>query len=675
MSPFFMRRWALLSLLLICPAYARAQELLPVPGDNTPAPGATGTPDPSGDTGDDNLTNIPSAPLATPAPTALDVATQTALDRANILLDARNPAAVDVARAAAQNALRTLDVATGGNALDATMLPADSLSVRLALGAIQAHALWGRAAQGFGRRDEAITALVRAKTLLVALPTPPDPMLVRDVNLQLNTLLRAGLPLSAPDDVLSGIAARVHGNLWRARRFDFAPLSGQGAKEMLVTQGQLFPPAARDGNLVRLPSLYSDVAADRLPPSLQLNRMVAGYERASAKGNWRQTVRVFYASPFLTRNKRDDSVRAADIASQFLRVHALYQDQLGASNLYARGPLDDGVTTLYLLEISALWPQDDDDPVVLANLGPKMPPINIGPRSNNVLRPRGTPTMRPWMAIAGTSESDPGEILFWKAGSARSESEWLRELFHEYGHVSLPPFGGFRAPLEPYANGLIGETLGALWGGQNMSFSGPSEAPIPANDFLFQVNHQALPARQIFLRADPRASHLGGTFADLRFLQGLCVVCERAYGAPLLGRAFAPLSQRAASVSDVAERRSLLTTDDLQDALVPAMRQMFAARRSLPIYLPAALDVPLDARALINRAPVHLSTGTRANGWIYVPSGATSLRIEASGLSVLGFPWSRDNDATKVYFGGKTGWQRLSLVARTDTVLSGARFE
>jgi len=662
-----MRRWMLAVLLLVCPAYARAQELSPVPD-------ATGTPDPNAQTGDDNTANTPSVPLATPAPTALDVATQSALDRANALLDSRNPAAVDVARAAAQNALKTLDVATGGDALDATTLPSDSLSVRLALGAIQAHALWGRAAQGFGRRDEAITALVRAKTLLVALPTPPDSMLVRDVNLQLNTLLRAGLPLSAPDDVLNGIAARVHGNLWKARRFAFAPLPGQSAKEMLVTQGQLFPPAARDGNLVRLPSLYSDVAADRLPPSLQLNRMVAGYERAPGNGNWRQTVRVFYASPFLTRNKRDDSARAASLASQFLRVHALYQDQLGATNLYAHGPQDEGVTTLYLLEISALWPQDDDDPVVLENLGPKMPPINTGPRSG-VLRPRETPTMRPWMPIAGTSESNPGEILFWKAGASRSESEWLRELFHEYGHVALPPIGGFRAPLEPYANGLIGETLGALWGGQNLDFSGPSEKPIPANDFLFQVDHQALPARQIFLRADPRASHINGTFADLRFLQGLCVVCERAYGAPLLGRAFAPLSQRAANVSDVAERRSLLTTDDLQDALAPAMHEAFAARRTLPIYLPAALDVPLDARALINRAPVRLSVGARANGWIYVPSGATSLRIQASGLSVLGFPWSREGSGTKIYFGGKSGWQRLSLVARENVTLGEARFE
>lgn len=669
-----MRRWALLALLLICPAYARAQELSPVPGDNTPAPDTTGAPDQSAQTGDDNMADTPSAPLAMPAPTALDVATQSALDRANALLDSRNPAAVDVARAASQNALKVLDVATGANALDATTLPADSLSVRLAMGAIQAHALWGRAAQSFGRRDEAITALVRAKTLLVALPTPPDPILVRDVNLQLNTLLRAGLPLSAPDDVLNGIAARVHGNLWKARRFDFAPLPGQGAREMLVTQGQLFPPAARDGNLVRLPPLYSDISADRLPPSLQLNRMIAGYERASSNGNWRQSVRVFYASPFLTRGKRDDSARAASLASQFLRVHALYQDQLGATNLYTRGPLDNGVTTLYLLEISALWPQDDDDPVVLASRGPEMPPINTGPRFT-AMRPRVTPTMRPWMPIAGTSEGAPGEILFWKAGANRSESEWLRELFHEYGHVALPPLGGFRAPLEPYANGLIGETLGALWGGQNLNFSDPNANPIPANDFLFQVNHQALPAREIFLRSDPRAPHTEGTFDDLRFLQGLCVVCERAYGAPLLGRAFAPLSQRAANISDVAERRSLLTTDDLQDALGPAMHEAFAARHTLPIYLPAALDVPLDARALINRTPVRLLAGARADGWIYVPAGASSLRIVASGLSVLGFPWNRDNGATKIYFGGKSGWQKLSLVTRENTTIGEARFE
>lgn len=674
MSYSFMRRWALASLLLVWPSRAMAQELSPVPTGGPMAPDAGGEFDPNAQAGDDDPNfSPPAAPLV--VPTALEAATQKALDRANALLDARDPAAVDLARETSASALKDLNISLGSDALARTSLPADPFSLRLAMGAIQAHALWGRAAEEFGRRDEAITALVRAKTLLVALPAPPIGTFSRDLNLQLNTLLRTGLPLSAPEDVLSGIAAHVQGNLWKTRRFEFSPLPGQNrSSALLVTQGQLFPPAGRDGNLVKIPPMYREIAADRLPSSLQLNRMVAGYERAGNTGNWRQVVRVFYASPFLTKNKRDDSPRAAALATQFLRVHATYASQLGATNLYARDPLDEGVTTLYLLEISAIWPQDDDDPVVLANLGPKMPPINIGPRPNASL-PRTTPTMRPWMPIAGTNEAQPGEILFWKAGASRSEAEWLRELFHEYGHVALPPLGGFRPPLEPYANGLIGETLGALWAGQNAGFSGADGKIISANDFLFQVQHQAIPARETFLRADPRAPLAGGTFADLRFLQGLCVVCERVYGAPILGRAFAPLSERAANTSNVAARRSLLGAGDLLDALEPAMRQGFAARRNLPIYLPAALDLPLDAPTLIGRAPVSLRAGTQTRGWIYVPTGAQSLRIEASGLSALGFPWNREGSATKIYFGGKSGWQRLSLVARADTVLSGARFE
>jgi len=486
------------------------------------------------------------------------------------------------------------------------------------------------------------------------------------------------LPLMAPDDVLNGIAQHVHEDLWRARRFDFASAPGRATKTgLLVTEGQLFPPAGNGQNLVQIPPMYRGVAVDRLPSSLQLNRLVAGYTRITsgpATGQWRQSVRVFYASPFLTRNKRDDSKRAQTLAAQFLRVHSLFESQLGASNLYTRGPLDEGVTTLYLLEVSALWPQDDDDPVALANMGPKMPPVNTGPRPD-AFQPQVTPLMRPWIPIAGQNEAAPGEILFWKAGYARSEGEWVRELFHEYAHVALPPFGGFRPPLEPYGNGLLGETLGMMWAAQNPDFAGAGGASVPRSDFLLHVSKQAIPARLTFLSDSPLVPHASGTLADLRFLQGLAVVCERTYGAQVLGRAFAPLSRRGANARSVAERRSMLGAGDLLGALEPAIRQTFAVRRVLPIYLPAALNLNLNAPTLVNRSPVTVAGGSRLMGWIFVPAGATSLRIESPNLSVIGWPWKQEGRATKIYFGGRSGWQHLSLVARSNATIGSARFE
>lgn len=655
-------------------------------------PQNNGQPDLDPDAGDDSSTGLlPFASSAPPAPTVLETATQSALNRTGVLLDAHNPASIASAREGAQNALRTLSAAIGVPALSARALPGDTLSVRLSVGAIESLALWGRAADGFGRRDEAITAFVRAKSLLSALPTAPGGTLARDVNLELNALLRGGLPLVAPDDVLTNIAARAHENLWHPRRFDFALAPGSGSataakSALLVTEGQLFPPAQRNQNLVRIPPMYQGISLDRLPSSLQLNRMIAGYTRiarGAGAGQWRQTVRVFYASPFLTRQKRDDSPRAEGLAAQFLRVHMLFESKLGATNRYASDPSDEGVTTLYLLEVSALWPQDDDDPVVLSNMGPKMPPINTGPRPS-AFQVQSTPLVRPWIPVAGQNEGSPGEILFWKAGAPRSEGEWVRELFHEYGHVSLPPFGGFRAPLEPYGNGLIGETLGMMWAAQNPDFAslngavGPkstSGAGIPRSDFLLHVRAQALPARVAFLTANPLVPHTGGTLADLRFLQGLAVVCERTYGSQVLGRAFTPLTQRGVNATSVAARRSLLNATDLLQALEPAMRASFAARRVLPIYLPAALNLNLDAPTLVARTPVTVRGGARMEGWLFVPAGASSLRIESPALCAVGLPWKLESGATKIYFGGKSGWQHLALVARANATIGAARFE
>ena len=633
---------------------------------------------------------MPLDPAPASLPDKITAATQTALSQGQELLDQNDPASIPLLRDAAQKALGALNASVNGSALALPSLPDDAVTGELALSAIEAHALWGRAADQFGRRDEAITALVRAKTLLTATRVQPDGTLVRDLNLELNALLRNGLPLVAPDDVLDGIASRSHENMWHARRFDFAPntktaLDALPKTALLVTDGQLFPPAERFQSLVQIPPYYQPTTAgtdlqsalDRLPPSLKLNRMIAGYARVSSganTGQWRQAVRVFYASPFLTKDKRDDSARAALLASQFLKVHALFESQLGATNLYSRGPRDEGVTTLYLLEISALWPQDDDDPVVLANLGPKMPPVNTGPKTN-VAVVQTTPLSKPWQAIAGQNEGAPGEIMFWKAGFVRSEGEWLREIAHEYGHVALPPFGGFRPPLESYGNGLIGETLGMMWAAQNHAALGANATTDSRADFLLHVQKQAVPSRLAFLNSDPNSPRLNGSLPDLKFLQGLCVCVERVYGAPVLGRAFAPLSLRGAGTRGIAARRALLNTSSLLDGLDGAMKTAFAAKKSLPVYLPAALDVTLDANALSTRAPVNMKSGSRASGWIFVPTGATMLRVDSSDISSLGMPFKREGNATRLYFTGKSGWQKITLVATGDTTLQNARFE
>lgn len=669
------RLLAVVSLSLL-PAVSHAQELVNEGGLLTPP-------------------NVP----ARPAGPAVGEEVRDKVLRGRAQLDNNDSRAVQTLREASQSALVALNQVSGQNALVAApgSLPSDVVTAGLAQRAGEAHLYWGMAADRFALRDEAITALTRAVRLSRAVPGAPEDsgILRRDSTLELGRVLRDGLPLTAPDDALDAIASIAHGGRWTPHRFTFdpAPLSAVvdgpalAKDEFMVTDGKLFPPVApTDGALSRIPTYYQGVPENSLPPSLKLDKMVAGFQRetsGSNKGQWRQVARVFYASPYLTKDHRDDLPRARSLCEQFMKVQSLFSDQLGASNLYARGDKIEGVTTLWLLEVSALWPQDDDDPSVLAQLGPNMPNLNVGPK-HDATSPEVTALSRPWMPVAGQVESEPGEILFWKSSMVRPESEWVRELFHEYGHVALPPLSGFRPPLEPYANGVMGETLGMLWAAAVPDHFVLATSPTATADGLSadlnaQVTTQALPALQFFRKAGP-ASELraDGTNDGWRYLQGLTVYLERVYGAQMLGKALAPLSSRAAGVSSVAARRSLMNTQTLLNSVETAWRDPWGGGKTLPLWLPGALDLPLNAKNLTGRGDATLKAGSRAEALLYVPSGTDSLRIDGAGaknLRAVGLPFSATDGVVRVYFGGRSGWQSFSLTAGADAKIAGARFE
>ncbi len=643
------------------------------------------------------------------------------LQAATDLLDAGDPASAGALRDVAQRALQTLQSASATDVLSAPpgSLPRDGVTVGLTQQAARAHWLWGVAAQRFVRRDEAITALARARRLaVVSAGASDDTVLLRDINIELSKVLSDGLPLIAPTDVLGDIAQLVHDDSWTPRPFSFDGASGAiGAPkvqssadnlQLLVTDGQLFPPPLPGASDIapRTPALYRNFDSTQLPASLKLNKMVAGYARQNSgpnQGQWRQVVRVLYASSRLTEDKRDDLPRARALAEQFLKVHDYYENELGLSNIYAEGDRDFGVTTLWLLEVSALWPADDKDPRVLAQLGPLMPSVNTG-KSTAEKSPEATALMRPWAPIAGSIESVPEEILFWKAGLARPEAEWLRELFHEYGHVTIPPVGGFRAPLETYANGFIGETLGMMWAASHpaqfalqvgdkaatssfvRSIAATSQAPAtaPADngaelsaDIEGHLQTHAIPARASFVAQGPNAPLVeAGDEQALLYLSGLTVYLERVYGAPLLGRALRPLAQSARQAQGTAVRRSLLRPGNVFSAIETNWQRPWGADNTLPIWLPGALNARLDSATLVNRGAITLPKGTRATAWLWVPPNAGELRIEGAGagnLSVLGAAFASKGDLARVYFAAN-GWQKITLVAQENATLGSAKF-
>ncbi len=617
------------------------------------------------------------------------------------LLEDQDPKSLTIFREASQASLRALNSIIGKDVLKMEAgsiddnLIADSLVERAA----EAHYYYGTAAQTFNRRDEAITAYSRSQRLANLVKNPfTDNRITQNTNTSLGFLTSAGLPLIAPDDVIRGLATYNSRGLWKPKEINFTPsaltpdIGGKPLEErdFLVTSGQLFVPQRPNEKLFIVPPYYRQTPVDALPLSLQPNQMIVGYAKelyGANAGQWRQIVRVFYASPRLTVNKRDDRPRAEKLVEEFLKVHSLFQSNLGLTNLYTRGDKDENVTTLWLLEVSALWPNDEDDPTMLGQLGPAMPTPNTGPPPV-ATEPKTTPLMKPWSPISGQVEASPGEILFWKSGLERPEAEWMAEITHEYGHVSLPPIGGFRPPLESYGNGVLGETLGMLWAAANeKEFGIPAQESTTASQFFTtsfkkHVDNYAFPSHQVFLKNGPQWFGINnGSPEALRYMVGLSVYLERVYGAKQLGRAFLPLAQSGVAAQNIAARRSLLNTASLLNT-VPTIYNSGWNGKVFPIWLPGAMSfnrsADFDSQTLINRGEVSMRNAQSSEVWLYVPKNADSLRIEGVGagkLRSVGLPFQGDGNVTRVFFGGNTGWQRFSLTAGGTLKISNARFE
>lgn len=649
-----------------------------------------------------------------------DVRQQVARGRSQ--LDSNQIEAIATLRNAAQQSLSALIKLVGPQIL--TDAP-ENMPQTGVLGAAtrqtaEAHYWWGRAADQFGRRDEAVAALARASRFAGRVRPSALDTLARDTLLALGSALRDGLPLVAADDTLKTVAEISHGNLWEPRSFTFeySPAQfqiGTGAapqarREFLVTSGRVYPPvsmSAAGGNaLSRVPPIYRNVEAAALPEVLRHDRMVVGYARETTgpnRGLWKQVVRAFYASSHLTAQNRDDRRRAEALCAQFLKVHAMFREGLGANNPYVR----DGITTLWLSEVSALWPRDDADPRVRAAIGAVMPgvntPTNAGANPLDTLEVAVTPTTYPWRVGAGQSDSAPGDVIFFDMPQARPEFEWLRELMHEYGHVSLPAINGFKPPLEPYANGLMGETLGALWASASPAawnlppeFGTPDEAAAFAQALRSHVEAQALPALRSWNNRGP-ASPLRreGNAAGLTYLQGATVYIERVYGADVLGAVLNPLVEKSAGAPDALARLASLNSESLLSAFPATLRNAYgredlAANGSLPIWLPGALSgVELTAGELASRSSLKLKPGQSVSAWLYVPPQTSALRIEWNATvdtaNSLGFdagsrvvatrPESGANVAANLDVRSRSGWQKFIFTAKSAIELVAARFE
>src|SRR5439155_15042666 len=104
---------------------------------------------------------------------------------------------------------------------------------------------------------------------------------------------------------------------------------------------------------------------------------------------------------------------------------------------------------------------------------------------------------------------------------------WVRELAHEYGHLTLPNTGPYREP-EQWGNGYLGERLYMKWMLVDNGMADVWDRPI---DGAAYVANQIAPLRERFLNEGPdsRAAGLGNA-EGMDFFIGELMYLEAAHG-------------------------------------------------------------------------------------------------------------------------------------------------
>jgi hypothetical protein len=171
-----------------------------------------------------------------------------------------------------------------------------------------------------------------------------------------------------------------------------------------------------------------------------------------------------------------------------------------------------------------------------------------------------------WLCKDGNAGGEQwgDNIYYYDLKVKRSSIEWIREIVHEYSHLSIPGIGGYKSP-EYWANGYIGERIvirwmrstpgcrklvGDLWG----DFSGYDSF----NKILIA------PAISLYKKIGPNKRWQSRSDEQgMRYLIGEILTIDDKYGSRFLGDVFNRLPRlREARPSDLTYSLSTLLSNN-----------------------------------------------------------------------------------------------------------------
>ncbi len=546
------------------------------------------------------------------------------IERGRVLLGLGDARAVAVLQNAAQVSLDVLRRVSADENTDDFSPPREAAARvkwrRALLDALEAHRWLADSQIAASDNDAAIETLAPELQLAnLQNEGAPNANANRDNTalLQARAKLFSLLPDGAPPTVSSATLQRLARFFYEVappQTEDFAlPLPAQNVSQRVAFfDAPLAPRGVNEAASTRTPPLYRAYTNASLPPALQMDRAVFAY-RAEDETHWKMIARVFYASPERTQKARDDAPRARFLASRFMKIAALQRALWKVENPQ--------ITNIWLLEKGADWPQ-----------------------KNETAHEDDAQNFR----AGGWIESAPSDIFLFRADVPRSDFGWTRQLMHEYSHAVWPRFGGFAPPLEPFAAGLLGETLVALQlaqpkiarafcdaktsdfpravklfsAAETRDLSADETAPISKNaaDFLTaaraHLEANALPSLRLWNARGPRfpANQTGAE--SLRWTQGLAVFIERASGDETLSRVLREASRREYSQEKSAAPALLLS------CYQSVLRAQWKEKSQIAFRF--SRD---EFNDVLNGEMLQTKNGARFSRWIYLPPNATSLEV------------------------------------------------
>ena len=194
-------------------------------------------------------------------------------------------------------------------------------------------------------------------------------------------------------------------------------------------------------------------------------------------------------------------------------------------------------------------------------------------------RPSETAYTNVWLSAHGQAggEEFNGHIYIYGIDEARAPAEWVRELAHEYAHLTIPEAGPFSAP-EKWANGYLGERLFLKWLLHDNAQHDVWGGRIDGHAY---VSNQLAPLRDLFLNEGPRDTHrvtLGAP--EMQRFIGQVLAVEASYGVrvlkSLLARFVAPHPQNLGVYLSSA-------LEDLKEDELRIDPAIYIPRRSRPV--------------------------------------------------------------------------------------------